>query len=281
MRFSSRLRRRLSALRGAQAVPGRAELQTSSRRAASTDDPSLQDRPVPGRARTPLFDETLLETLEMESVQTCCGRVEVRRLRLPHLMRPASLEPYTSGAGGRRVCAFFDTETLGLGSQPIFLGGVAWLEAKAVAIEQIFARDYSREAALLARLGDLWRSIDLLITFNGRAYDIPLVRDRVVRHRQTPLDPVGEIDLLPLARRRWGRELPDCRLSTLEHHVLGRSRFGDVPGAEIPPLYHRAVRTGDLRLLAPVFYHNALDLLSMIELLPRLVMPGEGSQPGV
>lgn len=165
---------------------------------------------------------------------------------------------------------FFDTESLGLGSQVIFLAGLAWMGEGEVLIEQILARDYSREAALLCLLAERWRTADRLVTYNGRSYDIPLARDRVTRHRLQPLSPLTDLDLLHRARRRWKSELPDCRLTTVEYYKLGRARQGDIPGSEIPRLYHRAVRTRDPRLLAPVFHHNALDLLTLIELLPRL-----------
>jgi len=275
MRFSPNLRRKLSALRRTDTVAARPP--DGCRAAVKSADAVA--RPAPSRAQAPpapWFDEEELWAMEMESLTTREGPIEVRRLTLP-LPGIPQLHPYQSAGDEALTCVFFDTETLGLGSQPIFMAGFAWLGANSLVIEQVFARDYSREAALLRRLCDVWERAALVVTFNGRSYDIPLAKDRVVRHRLGRLETVPDIDLLPLARRRWSRDLPDCRLTTLEFHLLGRARTGDVPGAEIPPLYHRSVRSGDVGLLAPVFYHNALDLITMVELLPRLVSEEESS----
>jgi hypothetical protein len=82
------------------------------------------------------------------------------------------------------------------------------------------------------------------------------------------------VDLLHAARRRWKTALPDCRLQTLELHVCGRRRFGDVPSEEVPGLYHDFVRRGDPYRLIPVFHHNLLDVVTMAEILSALCRPG-------
>ena len=82
--------------------------------------------------------------------------------------------------------------------------------------------------------------------------------------------PVPHLDLLCLARRRWRGDFADCRLKTLERRVCRRHRVGDVPGDEIPGLYHDYVRNGDPYRLVPVFHHNLLDVITMVELIPPL-----------
>ena len=163
-----------------------------------------------------------------------------------------------------------DTETTGFGSVTLFLVGLAWFDGNALAFEQVYAPNHSREPALLDRLFRHWHRASRLVTFNGRSYDLPLIRDRIIRHRLPPLPGVEDVDLLTYARRRWRNELPNCRLTTLESHVLGRTRRGDVKGSEIPRLYRESVRTGDPRVMARVIYHNALDLVTTMELLPEL-----------
>jgi hypothetical protein len=147
---------------------------------------------------------------------------------------------------------------------------MSWVAEGRVHLEQVLARDVSREGALLARWAARARDTGLLISFNGKSYDLPLLADRAARQRLRPPAGTPHTDLLHPARHRWKAEVPDCKLITLEWHLFGRNRQGDIPGREIPGLYRRATRTGDLRLLVPVFHHNALDLLTLVELTPLL-----------
>jgi len=215
-------------------------------------------------------------------VETDAGPIEARQIRLP--LPDALREGFPVAAvGGEEPdppipALFFDTETLGLGSQPIVLAGFAGVSTNGVWLEQVFARDYTREAALLSRSRSIIERAALLVSYNGRSYDLPMLRDRLVRHRLKALPSRPDVDLLHEARRRFKGTLPNCRLTTLEFRLMGRNRQGDIPGGEIPRLYHQCVRTGDATLLAPVFHHNALDLFCLIELvthLPGVLSPGE------
>lgn len=169
---------------------------------------------------------------------------------------------------------FLDIETCGLANCPLFLIGIMSIRENRSMVEQFFARDYSEEAALLAHLGDVLSGYRMLITFNGKTFDVPYMRDRMVLHQIEHEFDQEHFDLLPPARRLWRGKLPDCRLQTLEEHICGRRRHGDTPGHLIPQLYHDFVRTGNAAPLEGVFHHNALDLVTMAELLPR-VMSGK------
>ena len=107
------------------------------------------------------------------------------------------------------------------------------------------------------------------LTFNGKSYDAPFLRNRALLHGVRLKLPPCHVDLLHAARRCWGGELRDCRLQTLERHLCRQWRSGDVPSDEIPGLYHDFVRHGDPYRLLPVFHHNLLDLVAMAELLPH------------
>jgi tetratricopeptide (TPR) repeat protein len=110
-----------------------------------------------------------------------------------------------------------------------------------------------------------------VVSFNGKTFDIPLLNTRfVMARRQFPLRSVLHLDLLPPARRLWSARLPSCSLTSLEERILGFYREGDVPGWMIPSLYFDYARTGDGGPLAPVFTHNALDILSMVSLTTRM-----------
>ena len=166
--------------------------------------------------------------------------------------------------------ALIDTETAGFHGRPLFLIGLVRYHRGDLTLTQYFARDYAQEAALLGQFADLLPQIDLLISFNGKAFDWPFIRDRMVYHRLRFQPSFAHLDLLHPSRRRWRAELPNCQLKTLERHLCGRWRSGDIPSHEIPQRYHSYVREQDARFIAPVFHHNRLDLITMIELLIAL-----------
>ena len=165
---------------------------------------------------------------------------------------------------------FLDLETGGLASSPVFLAGTMRWNGSDFVMRKYFARHYGEESALLRALAEQTRSCEALVTFNGKSYDVPFLRDRARLHGvELPL-PGAHFDLLHASRRRWKGRLVDCRLQTLELYVCRRRRFGDVAGADVPGLYHDFVRRGDPYRLIPVFHHNLLDVITMYEILRAL-----------
>jgi hypothetical protein len=166
---------------------------------------------------------------------------------------------------------FLDTETTGLGGAgalPFLVGVGAFDHAEGFSVRQFFLRDPSEEDAMLAYLLELVRPDSALVTFNGRVFDVPLLRGRyTLARRATHIDALPNLDLLLPARRMWRRRLPSCALGSLEADILGiRRSQADVPGALIPYLYQQYLRSGDARQMARVFYHNEQDILSMVTL---------------
>lgn len=168
--------------------------------------------------------------------------------------------------------AFLDTETSGLsggtGTYAFLVGAARFVEDKFV-LRQFFMRDPSEEAAMLEALIHFLAPCEGLVTFNGKAFDAPLLVTRyMLHHIPVPFEDYAHIDLLPLARRLWRDRLPSRALKFLEEHVLGFTRASEeVPGYEIPWLYFDYLRTGDARPLGGVFYHNAMDVVAMAALL--------------
>ena len=174
---------------------------------------------------------------------------------------------------GYRKMLFLDLETCGLSGCPVFLAGVALIGEGDVVLRQLFARDYAEERALLAELARLMEEADFLVTFNGKTFDVPFLRDRAIHHRMQLPFSLPHLDLVWMVRRRWKRQLPDCKLKTLEWRVLRRRRAGDVWGYEIPGLYHDYVQNGQPHRLIPIFHHNMLDVVAMVELIPAVFDP--------
>ena len=173
-----------------------------------------------------------------------------------------------------RRAVFVDIETTGLarGSGTYaFLVGVGAFEGDEFVLRQFFMPDYADEDAMLALLAGALRDNGGLVTFNGRTFDWPIIQTRyILGRREPPCDGLPHLDLLHLARRLWRRSLASCALSSLEEHVLhiGRSS-SDVPGYLIPALYQDYLERGVTGPLADVFYHNLIDILSLVTLAAR------------
>jgi uncharacterized protein len=171
--------------------------------------------------------------------------------------------------------AFLDTETSGLsggtGTYAFLVGAARFVDGK-FNLQQFFMRDPAEEPALLEGLADFLAPCEALVTFNGKAFDAPLLVTRYSMHRiPVPFKNYAHLDLLPLARRLWRDRLPSRALKYLEEHVLAFTRASEeVPGYEIPWLYFDYLRTGDASPLAGVFYHNAMDVVAMAALLNHI-----------
>lgn len=172
---------------------------------------------------------------------------------------------------GARRLLFMDLETCGFAGTPVFLIGLAWSDGRELHVEQLFARNYEEEAAIIARFAALYRDRPLLVSFNGKTFDWPVLRDRAAVWRVALQEPAAHCDLLHVGRRRYRALVPDCRLQTLELYVCKRGRSGDIPGGEIPAAYHHYVRSGDARRMRDVIHHNFLDLVTMVELVVDLL----------
>jgi len=166
---------------------------------------------------------------------------------------------------------FFDTETTGLGGAGTvaFLVGLAWRDQDGRwVLEQLLLRHPSEERALLLRVSELIARASFLVSFNGRSFDLPLLKSRHVMNHLPELPTRPHLDLLHVARRVHKRRLERCRLIDVETQVLGFLRGeDDIPGAEIAPRYGHFLRTGDEEALRAVVLHNAFDVTSMVALL--------------
>src|SRR5215469_3229712 len=180
---------------------------------------------------------------------------------------------------------YLDTETTGLAGGTgtcAFLIGLGMIEDANFVVRQFFLRDYPDEKSILAALTQHLAGYKGLVTFNGKTFDVPLLETRYALARQrSPFDRMIHLDLLHPARRLWKLRLESCHLTNLEKEVLGINRKGDVPGSEIPGIYFDYLRTGDARGLQPVFYHNALDIITLAALTTELArLIGAELRPG-
>jgi uncharacterized protein YprB with RNaseH-like and TPR domain len=165
---------------------------------------------------------------------------------------------------------FLDTETTGMtggtGTYP-FLVGIAWWDAGGLEIEQFFMREQSEEHSLLVALAERIAERPVIISFNGKSFDWPLLetRYRMTRVIQPPA-PHAHIDFLHPARNLWRLRLGSVRLAELEKHVLGWNRGADVISELIPQIYFDYLRGGAPEPLVSIFLHNQMDLRGLAAL---------------
>jgi uncharacterized protein len=233
-----------------------------------------------------------IHDLPGEPVDTPFGPAWVRTARIPLSERPelvelAAAEPAAFAALGRDPrlagldpsrAAFIDTETTGLSlgaGTYTFLIGVGTYESPGdFVVRQFFMRNPGEERAQLHLVDEVLGNCTSIVSFNGRAFDLPLIQGRFILARMPfPLAGAPHLDLLPPARRIWRARYGSCSLGSLERNVLGYYRTAeDVPGWMIPDIYRDYYRTGVAGdMLVRVFYHNMEDITSMAVLGARMV----------
>jgi uncharacterized protein YprB with RNaseH-like and TPR domain len=164
---------------------------------------------------------------------------------------------------------FYDTETTGLGTGAgtiPFLHAVGQFEGDEFAVYQYFLSDYGEEAAMLVQMvAAHFADGGAVVTFNGKSFDWPLLKNRLRLYRQ-PVPEISHLDLVYPSRRLWKRNLERVSLGAVEQHILGLERVDDLPGREAPNRYFAYVESRDADLIAPVLDHNATDVCSLVVL---------------
>jgi uncharacterized protein YprB with RNaseH-like and TPR domain len=225
-------------------------------------------------------DFTTLTTLEKHPRW---GRAAAELRRIIASGDVARLARY--GASQLQLLSFFQPETIGFvdiettglyAIHPLFLIGTLGFADGQGVIRQYLARNFDEERAVLYEAFQWIKKMELLVSFNGRCFDLPYLRNRMRFHRLAAEWDRFHLDLLHPARRRYRGRLPDCRLLTLEREVLGAVRENDIPGAQVAENYHRFLDSNDRAYLDPILRHNINDLMAMAELLGVLAMQEEG-----
>jgi hypothetical protein len=205
----------------------------------------------------------------------CHGGIKLGEIRN---ISPDALKLLAKDDGYARLnfdrSVFIDTETTGLAGGSgtyAFLIGVGFFDCTGFKLNQYFMRDYDEEPAVLFSLGNLLKDFEAVVSFNGRAYDIPLLSarfliNRMENHVEKPL----HLDLLSSARRLYRERLESVSLSSLETKLFSLHREGDIPSFEIPSIYFRYLREKNPYPLQPIFYHNRMDILSLVTLTVRM-----------
>ncbi len=168
---------------------------------------------------------------------------------------------------------FLDLETTGIaggtGTYPV-LSGVGYLRGDDFVLEQFFMEDFDREEAVLTELQQRINSARAYVTYNGKTFDIPVLRTRFMLHRVPADRDKPNIDLLHPVRSLWRGVFPECTLNRVERDLLGIQRLRDIDGSMVPQVYFDYLNRGDPKTIALVFDHNAQDVISLASILARI-----------
>lgn len=243
--------------------------------------PAAQRELDPRALGAHFVDEHLLETQRCYAFPFEHGAVRLQSART--LRRSARLALGTQSDEGPRQLLLLDTETSGLagGSGTLaFQVGMAQVRDDCIVVTQLMLTAFSAERALLARVLEAVEAADCVVTFNGKSFDVPLLKARTrlagLTHR---FDQRPHIDLLHVTRKRLREGWPDCRLRTAEAYALGHTRDDDLPGAQVPAAWQRWLRHRDAGALPKILDHNRDDLLSLAALLAVLDEPSSKEAP--
>lgn len=177
----------------------------------------------------------------------------------------------------------FDTETTGLsggtGTRAFMIGVGDW-HGGHFRERQLLITTLAGEAAMLDCFASWLRPDSVLVSYNGKSYDAPLLKTRFrLQHRASPLDGLMHIDLLHPVRRRWRGAWENCRLATAERQLLQVVREDDLPGSEAPAAWLGFLRGGSAAPLHRVAQHNSQDLRSLGGILQQFASPQDEFRP--
>jgi uncharacterized protein YprB with RNaseH-like and TPR domain len=261
------------------APPGRQDTLEALRRQMA----GILGREAP--ARQPRVEPELSE-LPFERVETASGPLHRRTLRLSPSHHVGRMPVDAARAAGAEVLAllaldpglgavaperalYLDTETTGLGGSGTlaFLVGLASFQEGALVVEQLLLRSPAEERPMLEHLAMRLVEASGVVSFNGKAFDVPTLEGRYVMNRLPVPDRRPHLDLLHVARRLHRSRIRSCTLKGIESEVLGFVRDADIDGGDVAPRYGHYLRTGDPSVLAPVVEHNTWDVVSMAALV--------------
>lgn len=291
---SERLRLLLRQAGGRSGEPGAVDLQTLAQSGACGPPPEPR-----GSQALPALN-TLLRRLGHSPAdhQAGPGALQARRETLPGIeLQPGlqlieSLHPQDAcptlqfdhaelGQVDTRRLLAIDTETTGLsggsGTRAFLIGAADWREGR-LRVRQLLLTSLVAEGAMLDAFCGWIAEAPVLLSYNGKCFDVPLLRTRLrmLRRCAKPLD-LPHVDLLYGVRRRYRRRWDDCRLATAERELLDIARHNDMPGSEAPAAFRRWLIERDALGITRAATHNAQDLVSLMQLAIRL--GGEQATP--
>ena len=165
-----------------------------------------------------------------------------------------------------------DIETTGLdpSRNKFILGGI--YDGQSQKLHQVLAENRKEESEALAAYMDVLADLDVVITYNGRHFDIPFIDTRLKKHSMTSTlscSYLYDLDLYQVLRgyspiRSF---VPNLKQKTVEDYMgLWETRTDEISGAESVDLFNRYEATADPDAEAKILLHNNDDVRQLTRL---------------
>jgi uncharacterized protein YprB with RNaseH-like and TPR domain len=165
---------------------------------------------------------------------------------------------------------FIDIETLGLHGHPLFLIGIAYFDKQTIVIEQILARDMDEEAAVLAYLNEKLKKKKVIGSYNGKSFDIPVIKDRMGYYSVNGYFKHPHFDIYHFSKRAFQDKFIDFKLTSLENKIFNVVRKDHIPSFLVPDYYNAYLRTKNIGSLVPIIEHNNQDIISTVKIFGKI-----------
>lgn len=170
---------------------------------------------------------------------------------------------------------FVDIETRSLNVETaIIMIGAGYFEDGAYRVDQFTALNESGEYEVLQEFKKLLKGKKAFVTFNGKAFDIPYIDNRLAYYGDTSCslsEDYHNFDLLHFSRCAFKGKYESYRLKEMEAQLLKKFRKDDIDGSEVDYYYSRYLQTHNANFINPIIYHNKIDIESLAELTSKLV----------
>ncbi|MFX0116056.1 MAG: ribonuclease H-like domain-containing protein [Candidatus Hodarchaeota archaeon] len=235
----------------------------TAQKLASQGFHSLQDLTRHSRWRNSAKE--ILDLIENKQMEALLEHFS-HRFGRSHSNLLAILEAFCSNDAIR----ILDVETLGFHPSPLFLIGIAKPSSQGLEIRQLLARNLDEEPALLEACFRELSSSRVLISFNGRSFDMPYLHGRAGYYGLPQPSLNVHFDLLHFSRRYWENKVSNCKLGTLEQEILRIDRKMSLPSALVPRFYQSYLKTQNPGPLVPIIAHNKQDLVSLAAIFNQM-----------
>lgn len=169
--------------------------------------------------------------------------------------------------------AVFDIETTGLSpaSSKLILSGILLVNGDEGQVVQLFADQPEDEKEIIMETLRLLESVDLIVTYNGKHFDLPFLVSRAKKHGIGCDSLPYNLDLYLVVNgySPLREVLPSLRQKSIEVYMgISDGRDDEISGGDSVALYNRYMATKSFELEKKILLHNHDDVVQLNLLLP-------------